>query len=170
MISRHRCHRPAHFGGSVSARPQLLPLNQVDHFYLGGQRISAFRRTGATGVAGGERRPEEWIASMTTMSSDPERGRSRLADGTLLSDAVTNDPENWLGAAHVTAFGPSTELLVKLLDAGQRLPVPLPPDRAFARRHLGLPHGKTEAWIVLEAGAGAGVQLGFEDTMRRADV
>jgi mannose-6-phosphate isomerase len=104
------------------------------------------------------------------MSSAPERGRSRLADGTLLSDAVTNDPESWLGAAHVAAFGPSTELLVKLLDAGQRLPVHLHPDRAFARRHLGLPHGKTEAWIVLEAGPGAEVRVGFADTMRPAEV
>jgi mannose-6-phosphate isomerase len=150
----------------MSAHPQLLPLNQIDHFYLGGQRISGLRGTGAS--AG--RHPEEWIGSMTTMASNPERGHSRLADGSLLSDAVTKDPESWLGAEHLKAYGPSTELLVKLLDAGQRLPVHLHPDRAFARRHLGLPHGKTEAWIVLESDAGAGVRLGFEDTMRLADV
>jgi mannose-6-phosphate isomerase len=104
------------------------------------------------------------------MASDPERGRSRLADGTLLYDAVTSDPESWLGADHVKAYGPSTELLVKLLDAGQRLPVHLHPDRAFAGRHLGLPHGKTEAWIVLDADPGARVRLGFARTMRLADV
>jgi mannose-6-phosphate isomerase len=148
----------------VSAYPQLLPLNQVDHFYLGGQRISDLRGTGGTSA---KRRPEEWI---TAMASAPENGRSRLADGTLLYDAVTDDPESWLGAQHVKAYGPSTELLVKLLDAGQRLPVHLHPDRAFARRHLGLPHGKTEAWIVLEADAGAGVRLGFADTIRPADI
>ena len=152
---------------AVSAYPQLLPLNQVDHFYLGGKRISALRGGAVTSA---ERRPEEWIGSMTAMTSAPERGRSRLADGTLLSDAVTTDPESWLGAEHVKAYGPSTEVLVKLLDAGQRLPVHLHPDRAFARRHLGLPHGKTEAWIVLDADAGAGVRLGFADTMRLADV
>jgi mannose-6-phosphate isomerase len=107
---------------------------------------------------------------MTTMASDPERGRSRLADGTLLADAVRDDPAGWLGPAHVKAYGPSTELLVKLLDAGQRLPVHAHPDRAFARRHLGLPHGKTEAWIVLEADPGAGVRLGFAEPMRLAEV
>src|SRR3989440_4011381 len=152
---------------AVSAYPQLLPLNQVDHFYLGGKRISALR---GGAVTCGERRTVEWSGSMTAITSDPERGRSRLADGTLLYDAVTTDPESWLGTEHVKAYGPSTEVLVKLLDAGQRLPVHLHPDRAFARRHLGLPHGKTEAWIVLDADAGAGVRLGFADTMRLADV
>jgi mannose-6-phosphate isomerase len=45
-----------------------------------------------------------------------------------------------------------------LLDAGERLPVHAHPDRAFARDHLGLRHGKTEAWVALEA---ADVRLGF---------
>jgi mannose-6-phosphate isomerase len=146
---------------------QLLPLNQVEHFYLGGERIAALR--------GGDRRPgmsspEEWIASMTTMSSSPAHGLSRLQDGTLLRDAVTADPDGWLGPAHVARFGPSTELLVKLLDAGQRLPVHLHPDREFARRHLSAAHGKTEAWIVLSVEADARVRLGFTESMTRSQV
>src|SRR5262249_7478713 len=76
----------------------------------------------------------------------------------------------WLGPQHVKAYGPSTELLVKLLDAGQRLPVHLHPDRAFARRHLGLPHGKTEAWIVLGVDGDAGVRLGVAAATRRREV
>ena len=48
-------------------------------------------------------------------------------------------------------------MLVKLLDAGQRLPVHVHPDRAFAVRHLGSRHGKTEAWVVLgTCGCGPG--------------
>jgi mannose-6-phosphate isomerase len=43
-------------------------------------------------------------------------------------------------------------LLVKLLDAGQRLPVHAHPDGPFARAHLGTGHGKAEAWFILEAG------------------
>src|SRR3954469_21674986 len=127
--------------------PQLLPRNQLSHFYRGGERLAAWRR--AAGQAG-PNQPEEWLASMTTMSGEAERGLSRLADGTLLRDAVEADPMAWLGEAHVEHFGPSTERLVKLLDAGQRLPVHLHPDRAFARKHLGLYHGKTEAWIILD--------------------
>jgi mannose-6-phosphate isomerase len=107
--------------------------------------------------------PEEWLASMTTMSSSDTRGLSRLGDGSLLRDAVAADPEGWLGPAHVARFGSSTELLVKLLDADQRLPVHLHPDRAFARAHLSSGHGKTEAWYVLSADPGAGVRLGFTE-------
>lgn len=151
----------------MRAVPQLLPPNQVEHFYRGGNRIAAFRHGPPTGRA---RQPEEWIASMTTMTSHVDRGLSRLADGTLLRDAVVADPVSWLGPAHVDAYGKSTELLVKLLDAGQRLPVHLHPDRAFARRHLGLPHGKTEAWIVLDIDEGAQVRLGFAEPMRLSQV
>ncbi len=150
-------------------RPSRLPLNQVTHFYRGGERIAAWRRDER---AGGPNRPEEWIGSMTTMTSpedDPSgKGLSRLADGTLLRDAVLADPERWLGPAHVAAYGASTEILVKLLDAGQRLPVHLHPDRAFARRHLGLRHGKTEAWVVLGVDGDAKVRLGFAEPMAPA--
>ena len=58
-------------------------------------------------------------------------------------------------------FGPDPSLLVKLLDAGQRLPVHFHPGRAFARDALGLTHGKTEAWVIVEADPGAAVHVGF---------
>ncbi len=145
--------------------PQLLPPNQIEHFYRGGDRITALR-----GGSSGLYRPEEWIASVTTMAGQTALGLSRLSDGTLLRDAIAADPEAWLGPAHVAAYGTSTELLVKLLDAGERLPVHVHPDRAFARQHLSLAHGKTEAWIVLEADEGARVRLGFAEPMRPADV
>lgn len=151
----------------MSAVAQLLPRNHPEHFYRGGERIAALR---GGSVEAGAHRPEEWIASMTPMTSRPEQGLSRLADGVLLRDAVAADPEGWLGAEHVARYGASTELLVKLLDPAQRLPVHLHPDRAFARRHLGLPHGKTEAWIVLEVDEGARVRLGFAAPMGLADV
>ena len=144
----------------VKPVPQLLPPNQLEHFYRGGRRIATLR--GGTGTPG-MTQPEEWLASMTTMSSSDTRGLSRLGDGSLLRDAVQADPDGWLGPAHVARFGPSTELLVKLLDADQRLPVHLHPDRAFARRHLSAGHGKTEAWYVLSADPGTAVHLGFTE-------
>jgi mannose-6-phosphate isomerase len=153
----------------ATAGPQLLPPNQIEHFYRGGDRITALR-----GGSGGLYRPEEWIASVTTMAGQSALGLSRLSDGTLLRDAIAADPAGWLGQAHVDAYGTSTELLVKLLDAGERLPVHAHPDREFARQHnlhrSGLPHGKTEAWVVLEADEGARVRLGFAEPMRLADV
>lgn len=80
---------------------------------------------------------------------ESEEGLSRLADGRLLRDAVAEDPDDWLGAEHVGRFGTTTGLLVKLLDAAERLPVHAHPDRAFAQAWLGSQFGKTEAWVVV---------------------
>ena len=57
------------------------------------------------------------------------------------------------------SFG-DADLLAKLLDAGQRLPVHVHPTREYASRHLGCAYGKTEAWYILEAEPGAAIYKG----------
>ena len=104
-----------------------LPSNQFDHFYKGGYRIGALRHG-----PGGPMRPEEWIGSTTTRFGEPRIGLSTLPTGELLIDALTASPEDWLGREHINTFGVSTELLVKLLDPDQRLPVHYHPNRQFA--------------------------------------
>ena len=148
-----------------STTPSKLPSNQFDHFYRGGNRIGALRHG-----PGGPMRPEEWIGSITTRFGEAEQGLSRLSDGTLLRDAIKSDSDGWLGADHVKNFGLSTEILIKLLDPDQRLPVHYHPNKAFAKTHLGLDHGKTEAWIILEAPAGSGVGLGFNQKQNKEDL
>ena len=148
-----------------STTPAKLPSNQFDHFYRGGNRIGALRHG-----PGGPMRPEEWIGSITTRFGEAEQGLSRLSDGTLLRDAIKNDSDGWLGRDHVKNFGLSTEILIKLLDPDQRLPVHYHPNKAFAKTHLGLDHGKTEAWIILEAPTGSGVGLGFAQTQNKEDL
>jgi mannose-6-phosphate isomerase len=115
-------------------------------------------------------RPEEWIGSVTTRFGEAEQGLSKLRDGTLLKDAIKNNSDEWLGADHVKNFGLSTEILIKLLDPDQRLPVHYHPNKSFAKQHLGLDHGKTEAWIILEAPAGSGVGLGFKEVQNKEDL
>jgi mannose-6-phosphate isomerase len=64
----------------------------------------------------------------------------------------------------VARHGADPALLVKLLDTGERLPVHFHPDRAFAKSRLGLAHGKTEAWLIVEAhGERPTVWLGFRE-------
>ncbi len=140
--------------------PTLLPVNQFDHFYRGGDRIGALRHG-----PGGPQRPEEWIGSTTARFGQAPQGLTVLPDGHLLLERVESDPQAWLGPDHVARYGASTEVLIKLLDLDQRLPVHLHPDRAFARTHLGLAHGKTEAWYVLDAPEGAEVGVGFKAEM-----
>ncbi|WP_406688932.1 class I mannose-6-phosphate isomerase [Saccharopolyspora sp. ID03-671] len=146
--------------GSPPARVTALPANQPRQFYRGGASIAALRGGGHDSEFG----PEDWVASTTARFGHDESGLSRLPDGRLLRDAVSADPRAWLGAEHTSTFGDSTALLVKLLDAGQRLPVHCHPDNGFAQQHLGSRFGKTEAWIVVgTSGPNPVVHLGFRD-------
>jgi mannose-6-phosphate isomerase len=141
-------------------RPLLLPANGVPRFYLGGPEIARLRGT----EPAGERVPEDWVGSTTTVFGEPELGLSRLADGRLLRDAIAADPVAFLGPDHAARRGPDPGLLVKLLDAGERLPVHVHPDDAFAREALGTPFGKTEAWIVVGTTTpDASVAAGFRE-------
>ena len=146
-------------------QPIVLGPNMPAMFYRGDGRIDRLR-----GTSGHGDRPEDWIASVTARFGTETDGMTRLPDGTVLAEAVASDPEAWLGAAHVARYGTDTGLLVKLLDAGQRLPVHVHPDRSFAAEHLARPHGKTEAWVVLEADPGAAVYLGFSRDVAAAEL
>ena len=132
--------------------PLVLAPNLPETFYAGSGRLAAFRGAELPD------RPEEWIASTTRRfgSGNTGTGLSVLPDGTTMLDAVAADPQVWLGHGD-----PDVGLLVKLLDAGQRLPLHVHPDRDFAHSHLASPYGKTEAWIVLDAVPDAVVNLGF---------
>ncbi len=129
-------------------RPEPMPPNVIDHFYLGGERLAAFRGVPLPSP----RRPEEWLAATVHRADEPGVGLSRTADGSLFADLVAADPAAWTGSAQgAPGAGPAdTGLLVKLLDAGQRLPVHVHPTREFARARLHSCYGKTEAWYVLE--------------------
>ncbi|MEU4157690.1 class I mannose-6-phosphate isomerase [Actinoplanes sp. NPDC026670] len=128
-----------------------LPANQPETFYRGAGRIAGFRATTAR-----PDRPEDWVGSTTSRHGLHPSGLSTLPDGRLLADAIAADPAWWLGPDRT-----DTGVLVKLLDAGQRLPLHVHPDRRFATQHLASPYGKTEAWVIVEARPGAYVHLGF---------
>jgi len=143
-----------------------LPANQpARRFYRGGRRIAAFRGT----APGAGFEPEDWVGSVTTLAGEDVIGLTTLPDGTLLRDAIASDPIAWLGAEHVARYGADPMLLVKLLDAGQRLPVHAHPDAGFAGHHLGRAHGKAEAWYIVDGGIvylGLGEPLWAEDLAR----
>jgi mannose-6-phosphate isomerase len=156
------------YGSAGSGRPGVvvLPANQPRRFYRGGDAIARFRGDPPTDGW----RPEDWVGSTTALFGEQVTGLSRLESGVLLRDAIRADPAGWLGPAHVNRFGDDPALLVKLLDAGQRLPVHCHPDDAFAADHLGSRYGKTEAWAILAAAAGATVHIGFNRDVGAAEL
>jgi mannose-6-phosphate isomerase len=136
---------------------EFLAANTPRSFYRGAGRIHRFR---GLPVPDDPYFPEDWVGSTTTRYQRAD-GLSVLPDGGSLVDAIAASPEEWLGPAHVARFGPDPAILVKLLDAGERLPLHVHPDRRFALHHLGSPYGKTEAWVIFDAGPDAYVHLGF---------
>jgi mannose-6-phosphate isomerase len=141
-------------------KPVKLAPNQLHRFYRGGEAIARFRGVPSTD----DHAPEDWVGSTATIFGANGVGLSTLPDGRLLRDAIAADPVAYLGPAHAKRYGADPALLVKLLDAGERLPVHLHPDETFAHDHLALEHGKTEAWVIVEArGANPTVWVGFRD-------
>jgi mannose-6-phosphate isomerase len=127
-------------------QPRRVTPTRVYRFYRGGLLIDRMRGEPESDTE----YPEDWVGSVTHASNpgrdEPFAGLSRLEDGSLLRDLIAADPQGWLGPAAATG---TPGVLVKLLDAAERLPVHFHPDREFAGAHLGSSFGKTEAWIVL---------------------
>ena len=139
-------------------RPHRVLPTRVYRFYRGGALIDRLR---GEPEQDGEF-PEDWVGSVVD-AHNPGRdeqlaGLTRLEDGPLLRDAIAADPDAW----------GTPNLLVKLLDPVERLPVHAHPDRAFAQAHLGSRYGKTEAWIVVATRAAqAEVWLGLHEPISR---
>ena len=98
--------------------------------------------------------PEDWIIS-AVRAINPGRegvveGLNRLADFDMtLKDFVSADPVAALGGAHVASVGESLGVLVKLIDAAERLGVQCHPDKEKAREFFGSAFGKTECWHIV---------------------
>ena len=146
-----------------------LAPNTPRRFYRGGERILAFRGLEVPEGFDGYR-PEDWVGSTAHLFAEGGGGVTTLEDGTQLPDVLAADPEGWFGEGHVARFGGDPNLLTKLLDSGERLPVHSHPSRDFAAAHLDCDHGKTEAWIVLGADPGATVWVGFRDELSDDDL
>lgn len=133
----------------------LLPPNRVWRTYPGGRTLDALA---SVAEPADTHWAEDWIAS-TTRAVNP--GREQQTEGVSLvqighdprrhdfAQLLARDPEYFLGPAHVAKYGPQPQLLVKFLDSGTRLHFQVHPTRDFARRVLGAPSGKTEAYHIL---------------------
>ena len=163
----------------LCARPLRLRENRVWRTYSGGAMMGKWRgRSEADGQM-----PEDWMGSTTRAvnAAHPgpaDEGLSRIegaavgiTEDVLLRDLIVQFPEEMLGAAHVRLFGAQTALLVKALDAAERLAIQAHPDRRDAMRYFSSPFGKTEAWYVLATREGIeprpAVLVGFREDMTR---
>ena len=106
-------------------------------------------------------RPKTGSGPSPSALGSPVSASRRCPMGATFETPLKSSPEDFLGPEHVAAFGVDLGILVKLLDSSKRLVVHAHPNRDFARTHFGCAHGKTEAWIVLEARLDAEVYAAF---------
>ncbi len=110
-------------------------------------------------------KPEDWLASVTdAFNPGSEKiineGLTVCENGEILRDYIKNNPL-CLGDAK------DLSILVKLLDAGERLVIQCHPTDDFAQKNMNSQYGKTESWYILEANEGASVYIGFNKTATR---
>ena len=109
--------------------------------------------------------PEDWISSFTEAKNKDyvkNEGITRvLVDGkeTLITEAV--------GIEDFGQGRTDSGVLVKLLDAGERLGIQVHPTKEYAKRIFNSTYGKTECWHILRTREGmdapACVYLGFKE-------
>lgn len=122
--------------------------------------------------------PEEWILSATQAFN---AGRENLIEGlSILSDTFPSVslkelcyimPEQMLGLEHSKHYGSNPGVLVKLIDAAERLTIQVHPDSSNALRLFSSAFGKTECWHVLGGrsidGSKPCIFLGFREGIKR---
>jgi mannose-6-phosphate isomerase len=120
---------------------------------------------------------EDWVGSCTLAGNpDPDGRPQGLSEveveglGTrTLAELVEAFPEEAVGSAFAHRWGAITGVLVKLLSPAGQVPLHAHPNRSWAREHLGSPHGKTEAWFLLDT-PGDGVEPAYAGLGFRPDV
>lgn len=80
--------------------------------------------------------------------------------GVSLTELMQKDGRSILGEKHYSRYGTRFPLLIKFIDAREDLSVQVHPSDALAPS-LGLPHGKSEMWYIVDATKGARLSAGF---------
>jgi len=140
----------------IVGEPIFFERNRVGRVYRGGKLFGDF--FGDDGTDG--YLPEEWMASAVRAinkgSNDPKEGISRVFGTDIYFDDL-------LKSHRVELIGQreSLDVLVKMLDSAERLPVQAHPDKAFSRKHFNSSFGKAESWTVVGVRPGAKIYHGF---------
>lgn len=156
----------------MTNKPVKLETSRAWRTYLGGSMIS--RLHGEIGEDG--HFPEEWLLSAVAARN---AGREHIVEGMTrvvstgqtLADYIASDPAAILGKAHAEKYGANPGVLVKLLDAAERLTLQVHPTRETAKLLFGSAFGKTECWHILDCRTIGGqtpcIYMGFREGITR---
>ena len=141
------------------------PLKQLPTFvwrtYHGGKMLKEFLNLPETCDA---QTPEDWISSFTAAKN------KEYIENEGITKVLKNGKEVLITEAVNTAgFGEGrtqSGLLIKLLDAAERLGIQVHPTKEYARQYFSSNYGKTECWHILNTRTleePAVIYLGFKE-------
>ena len=146
--------------------PPLTFLPIVKRIRWGGRRLGSVLKKP---IGEGDDYAESWEVvdhgeDQSVVSDAAANGRFA---GQTLSELVRTFPAELFGADSGREQFP---LLIKFLDASDRLSVQVHPNDALAKRHDPAELGKTEAWVILHAEAGARLWSGLKEGVTEEQV
>lgn len=154
--------------------PIGLKPTRVWRTYIGGKRLDELQRAEMPEES---HFPEEWMLSIVEARN---AGREHIVgeglsvsvpDGIPLRTYIESFPEAMLGEKFFAGHGRTTGVLLKLIDAAERLTIQVHPDREHAETLFHSPFGKTECWHILDGcgtdGTRACIYIGFKPEITR---
>ncbi len=126
---------------------KLIPATK-DYIWGGKKLITQYHKQASTPI----------VAESWELSFHPD-GLTRTEDGTPLKEIIGR--EHWGSALQEFKDFPQ---LIKLIDAAGDLSVQVHPSDEYALKYENS-YGKTETWYIVAAEPGAGIYLGFRETV-----
>lgn len=115
--------------------------------------------------------PFEKTAESWEICARPD-GMSVVSNGELsgltILDVIEKYKEKLLGTRSVNKYGGDFPLLIKIIDANDRLSVQVHPDDEYARAQ-GEKNGKNELWYIIDAKPGAKLIYGLRDGVTKEE-
>ena len=146
------------------------PLKQLEtrvwRTYRGGKLLEKFCRKEYPADSD---KPEDWISSFV------EAKNKVFVPGEGISRVITEEGEKPITEVISSEdFGngrTQSGVLIKYLDAAERLGIQVHPDKEYSLKHFGTPYGKTECWHILDTrndcGEPACIYIGFKPHVTR---
>lgn len=134
------------------------------NYVWGGRKLSSYGKT----------LPEQGIVAESWEIASHEDGMTEVENGYLAGQSLQSVfemfGEDLVGSKNRWALERGKfPLLVKLLDAEQRLSVQVHPNDGFVLENEGNELGKTEMWVVLDAKPGAAIIYGLAKKVTQAE-
>lgn len=111
-------------------------------------------------------KPEDWISSFTEA-----KNRVNIENEGITRVAVNNEEKLITDVVTAEDFGEGrleSGVLIKFLDAAERLGIQVHPTREYAKYVFGSEYGKTECWHILDTrNEAASVYIGFKENVTK---